>query len=121
MSTDILRGADLRVEHLPLEKLNPYANNARTHSEEQLEQIAASIAEFGFVNPILVGKGNEIIAGHGRLIAAKMLELESVPVIWLAHLSPTRRKAPVIADNKIAENAGWDEELLRMELQSLLI
>lgn len=107
------------VEHWPLQRLIPYARNARTHEEDQVAQIAGSIAEFGFVNPILVGNDNVIIAGHGRLMAAQQLGLNEVPVIVLAHLSEAQRRALVIADNKIAENAGWDEELLKLELADL--
>lgn len=101
------------------ERLVPYARNARTHPDWQIAQIAASIAEFGFCNPILVGGDGVIIAGHGRLLAAEQLGLAEVPVIELAHLSDVQRRALVIADNKIAENAGWDEELLRAELAAL--
>jgi ParB-like chromosome segregation protein Spo0J len=110
---------DLQIQHYPPQRLIPYARNARTHADEQISQIAGSIAEFGFINPILVGEDNVIIAGHGRLMAAQRLGLKTVPVIMLAHLSETQRRALVIADNKIAENAGWDEEMLRLELQAL--
>ena len=99
--------------------LAPYTRNARTHSEGQIAQIAASIAEFGFTNPILIGGDNVIIAGHGRLRAAQMLELPDVPVIVLDHLSDAQRRALIIADNRIAQNAGWDEDLLRAELATL--
>jgi len=107
------------VEYWPLQRLIPYARNARTHDEGQVAQIAGSIAEFGFVNPILVGDDNVIIAGHGRLLAAQQLGLEQVPVIVLGHLTEAQRRALVIADNKIAENAGWNEELLQLELVEL--
>ena len=110
---------NLKIEHIAPSKLIPYVGNARTHSEEQIGQIAGSIREFGFVNPILVGDDDVIIAGHGRLLAAERLGLEDVPVIRLGHLSKAQRQALVLADNKIAENAGWDEELLRLELQAL--
>lgn len=110
---------DLNVQHIALEQLVPYARNARTHSDSQVAQIAGSIAEFGFVNPVLVGGDNIIIAGHGRVMAAKKLGLQTVPTIKLDHLTENQRRALVIADNKIAENAGWDEELLRLELQNL--
>ena len=110
---------DLNVQQIALEQLVPYARNARTHSETQVAQIAGSIAEFGFVNPVLVGGDNIIIAGHGRVMAAKKLGLKTVPTIKLDHLTANQRRALVIADNKIAENAGWDEELLRLELQNL--
>lgn len=99
--------------------LVPYANNARTHPEWQIAQIAASIAEFGWANPLLIGPDNVLIAGHGRLLAAERLGIEKVPVIVLGHLTEQQRRALVIADNKIAENAGWDEELLRRELAAL--
>ena len=110
---------DLNVQQIALEQLVPYARNARTHSDSQVAQIAGSIAEFGFVNPVLIGGDNIIIAGHGRVMAAKKLGLKTVPTIKLDHLSENQRRALVIADNKIAENAGWDEELLRLELQNL--
>lgn len=110
---------DLNVQQVALEQLVPYARNARTHSDSQVAQIAGSIAEFGFVNPVLVGGDNIIIAGHGRVMAAKKLGLQTVPTIKLDHLTENQRRALVIADNKIAENAGWDEELLRLELQNL--
>ncbi len=110
---------DLNVQQIALEQLVPYARNARTHSESQVAQIAGSIAEFGFVNPVLIGGDNIIIAGHGRVMAAKKLGLQTVPTIKLDHLTENQRRALVIADNKIAENAGWDEELLRLELQNL--
>lgn len=106
---------------VPPDRLAPYARNARTHSDEQVAQIAASIVEFGFTNPILVDREFGIIAGHGRLMAARRLELPEVPVIVLEHLSEAQRRALVIADNRIAENAGWDETLLRRELAALRI
>ncbi len=107
------------IERWPTAKLVPYARNARTHSEEQVAQIAASIVEFGFTNPILAGSDGVIVAGHGRLAAAQKLGLETVPVVVLDHLTPTQRRALIIADNRIAENAGWDDAMLRIELQSL--
>ena len=103
----------------PLESLVPYARNPRTHSDEQVSQIAASIKEFGFTNPILLDGENGIIAGHGRLLAAKELGLEKVPCIDLSHLTEEQKRAYVIADNKLALNAGWNEELLRLELTDL--
>ena len=108
-----------KIEQWPTAKLLPYARNARTHSDDQVAQIAASIAEFGFTNPILAGIDGIIVAGHGRLAAAQKLGLELVPVVVLDHLSPNQRRALVIADNRIAENAGWDDAMLRVELESL--
>jgi len=109
----------LTIETRSLDRLIPYVRNARTHSEDQVAQIAASIAEFGFTNPILIGADDVVIAGHGRLLAAKLLGLSEVPVIVLGHLSDAQRRALVIADNRIAENAGWDEAMLRAELAAL--
>ena len=103
----------------PVADLIPYARNSRTHNEEQISQIMASIKEFGFTNPILIGGDNVIIAGHGRLLAAQRLGLTEVPVICLPDLTETQRKALVIADNKIALNAGWDEEMLALEMKEL--
>ena len=108
-----------RLELWPLERLVPYERNARTHSEAQIAQIRASIEEFGFTAPILVDGRDGILAGHGRLAAAKELGLAEVPVVVLDHLSEAQKRAYVLADNKLALNAGWDEELLRMELQEL--
>ena len=108
-----------KIEQWPTAKLVPYARNARTHSDAQVAQIAASIVEFGFTNPILAGGDGVIVAGHGRLAAAQKLGLEIVPVVVLEHLTPTQRRALVIADNRIAENAGWDDAMLRIELESL--
>ena len=107
------------VAHWPLDRLRAYARNPRTHSDEQVAQIAASIVEFGWTNPILVSGDGEVIAGHGRLEAARKLGLASVPVLVLDHLSDAQRRAYVIADNKLALNAGWDEELLAAELHAL--
>ena len=109
----------MQVEQIGIETLIPYANNARTHSEAQVAQIAASIREFGFNNPVLIDEQSSIIAGHGRVLAARKLELDTVPCIRLNHLSSTQRRAYIIADNKIAMNAGWDEELLALELTEL--
>jgi hypothetical protein len=109
----------MTIETRPVDRLIPYVRNARTHSEDQIAQIAASIAEFGFVNPVLIGADDMIVAGHGRVLAAKLLGLAEVPVIVLNHLSEAQRRALVIADNKIAENAGWDEVMLRAELAAL--
>lgn len=109
----------MKVEQLPTEKLIPYARNTRTHSDEQVAQIAASIREFGFTNPVLIDGQDGIIAGHGRVMAARKLGLAEVPCIRLAHLSEAQRRAYVIADNKLALNAGWDEELLAVELADL--
>lgn len=99
--------------------LIPYANNSRTHSDEQVNQVASSIKEFGFTNPVLIDDQGGIIAGHGRVMAAKKLGLESVPCIELVGLTEAQKKAYVIADNKLALNSGWDEEMLRIELNCL--
>ena len=107
------------VERWPLDRLIPYARNARTHSEEQVAQIAASIVEFGWTNPILVDAEGVVVAGHGRLQAARRLGLDAVPVVVLGHLTTAQRRAYVIADNKLALNAGWNEELLAAELHAL--
>ena len=108
-----------KIEQWPTAKLVPYARNSRTHSDAQVAQIAASIAEFGFTNPILAGSDGVIVAGHGRLAAAQKLGLAMVPVVVLDHLTPNQRRALVIADNRIAENAGWDEAMLQVELAAL--
>jgi len=108
-----------KVEHWPLDRLVPHARNARTHSEDQIAQIAGSIAEFGFVNPVLVGDDGVIVAGHGRVLAARKLGLAEAPVIVLSHLTPTQRRALMIADNQIAVNAGWNDEILAAELAAL--
>lgn len=109
----------MNVEQLPTAELTPYARNARTHGPEQIAQIAASIQEFGFTNPILIDAKNEIIAGHGRVMAAQKLGIETLPCIRLSHLSETQKRAYIIADNKIALNSGWDEALLAQELEDL--
>ena len=109
----------LQIDMMPTVRLVPYIRNARTHSADQVAQIAASIAEFGFTNPILIGEDDVIIAGHGRLMAAQTLGLADVPVIVLDHLSESQRRALVLADNRIAENAGWDNAMLASELAAL--
>ena len=109
----------MQIEQVPVEKLIPYVNNSRTHSEEQVAQIAASIREFGFNNPVLIDKDDTIIAGHGRIQAARKLGLAEVPCVRLEHLTETQRKAYIIADNRLALNAGWDSELLKLELHEL--
>lgn len=109
----------LEITYRAVEDLIPYARNSRTHSDAQVVQIAASIREFGFTNPILVDGERGIIAGHGRLMAARKLALAEVPTIELSHMSEAQKRAYVIADNKLAENAGWDADLLRIELGDL--
>jgi len=110
---------NLQVVTWPVEKLIPYARNSRTHSAEQVAQIAGSIAEFGWTSPILTGSDGIIIAGHARLLAARKLGMTEVPVIVLDHLSETQRRALVISDNQLALNAGWDADMLRIELDAL--
>jgi len=108
-----------QIEQVSLSLLIPYARNSRTHSEEQVAQIAGSIQEFGFCNPVLIDAENSIIAGHGRVLAATRLKLETVPCIRLSHLTDAQKRAYVIADNRLALNAGWDLELLANELSDL--
>ncbi|MCO6052356.1 ParB/Srx family N-terminal domain-containing protein, partial [Mesorhizobium sp. RP14(2022)] len=109
----------LAITYRPLVSLIPYARNARTHSDAQVAEIAASIREFGWTNPVLVDGDNGIIAGHGRVMAARKLRMRQVPVIELAGLTDAQKRAYVLADNKLALNAGWDEELLGLELADL--
>ena len=109
----------MKIEYKDINDLIPYVNNTRTHSEEQINQIASSIKEFGFTNPVLIDKNDGLIAGHGRVMGAKKLGLKEVPTITLDNLTEAQKKLYIIADNKIALNAGWDEELLKIELQSL--
>ena len=109
----------MKIEQIPTADLIPYARNTRTHSPEQVAQIAGSIREFGFTNPVLIDAENGIIAGHGRVMAASKLGLAKVPCIRLAHLTETQKRAYIIADNKLALNAGWDEEMLGLELADL--
>jgi len=110
----------MKIVQKPVDKLIPYVKNSRTHSDEQVAQIAASIKEFGWTNPILVDGENGIIAGHGRLMAARKLGYTEVPTIELKDLTETQRKAYIIADNRLALNAGWDNEMLTIELNDLL-
>src|SRR5579863_8265706 len=114
-----LRAMAKRIELWLIDKLIPFARNPRTHSDAQIAQIAASMTEFGFNNPILVNSKAGILAGHGRLLAARKLGLKEVPVIVLDHLTEAQKRAYIIADNQLALNAGWDETLLREELAAL--
>src|ERR1700683_3079367 len=119
MATKPIENLERMAKHIQMwlvDKLIPWARNPRTHSDAQVAQIAASIAEFGFNNPILVDTKAGIIAGHGRLLAARKLQLEQVPVIVLDHLSEAQKRAYIIADNQLALSAGWAEELLRMQI-----
>lgn len=109
----------LQIEYRPLESLIPFSRNARTHSDEQISQIAASIREFGFNNPILVDGERGVISGHGRILAARKLAMTDLPVIELAHLTDTQKRAFILAENKLTERAGWDSELLSLELSEL--
>ncbi|MBB9692259.1 ParB N-terminal domain-containing protein, partial [Escherichia coli] len=110
----------LKIVYRPLQELSPYAHNARTHSTEQVVQLVESIKQFGWTNPVLIDEKGEIIAGHGRVMAAEMLKMDSVPVIVLSGLTDEQKKAYRLADNRLPMNAGWDEDLLRMELSDLI-
>ena len=110
----------MNIEYTLVRELRPYANNARTHSKKQIRQIAKSIERFGFNNAVLINDQKQIIAGHGRAEAAKLLGMHAVPTVRLSHLSETDMKAYILADNKLAEKAGWDREVLAIELQGLL-
>lgn len=114
-----IKGGDL-IRHIAPDQLRPWARNARTHSRKQLRQIADSIETFGFANPVLIDEDNTILAGHGRVAAAREMGLESVPCRLISAMTPAQKRAYVIADNKLALNAGWDEELLAEELGALL-
>jgi ParB-like chromosome segregation protein Spo0J len=111
---------DLKVETVPVSTLKPYAQNPRTHSKKQLRQIADSIRCFGWTNPILIGADGGVIAGHGRLEAATLLGIDRVPTIRIEDMTEAQKRAYILADNRLAENAGWDRELLGLELQGLL-
>ena len=104
---------------MEVDKLIPYARNARTHSDVQIAQIAASIKEFGFLSPVIISKDNTILCGHGRYYAAQKLGLEKIPCIQEDHLTEAQKRAYILADNKISQNAGWDEELLKIEIADL--
>jgi DNA modification methylase len=110
----------MNIEYSLVRELKPYANNARTHSKQQIRQIAKSIKRFGFCNPVLVDDNKQIIAGHGRVEAAKLLGIDAVPTCRLSHLSEADKRAYILADNKLAEKAGWDREMLAIELQGLV-
>lgn len=109
----------MQLEYIQIDDLKEYARNARTHSDEQVQQIARSITEYGFTNPVLIDENNEIIAGHGRTAAARILGLEEVPAIRLTGLSEVQKKSLRISDNQLALNAGWDDEMLRIELEEI--
>ena len=111
---------DPAIEMLPVDALRPWARNARTHSKKQVRQIAESIRTFGFTNPILIDAQHCILAGHGRIEAAKLLGMEKVPCVRLDHMTMEQKRAYVLADNKLALNAGWDDEVLAEELRALL-
>ena len=110
----------MNFENRPTHSLRPYPGNARTHSPKQIKQIARSIERFGFNNPVLVDDDDQIIAGHGRVEAAKLLNMKTVPTVRLSHLSVSEKKAYILADNRLAEKAGWDNEVLAIELQGLV-
>lgn len=108
-----------QVEQVETNSLTPYANNPRTHSDAQIDRLVDSLKQFGFVNPILIADDGQVVAGHGRLIAAQAIGLKTVPVIKLSHLDENQRRAYVIADNQLALNSGWDDDLLQAELKAL--
>src|SRR5436309_9966405 len=110
----------MKIEFTLVNDLRPYPNNARTHSKRQIRQIASSIEKFGFCNPVLIDDSKQIIAGHGRVEAAKLLGIDAVPTCGLSHLSEADKRAYILADNKLAERAGWDREFLAIELQGLI-
>jgi hypothetical protein len=110
----------MKIDYMRVCELRPYPNNARTHSKKQVRQIANSIAKFGFCNPVLIDDDKQIIAGHGRVEAAKLLDIAAVPTCRLSHLSEADKRAYILADNKLAEKAGWDKQLLAIELQYLI-
>ncbi|MFD1766615.1 ParB/Srx family N-terminal domain-containing protein [Sphingorhabdus buctiana] len=109
-----------KIANRPISELKAFPGNARTHSKKQIQQIARSIKQFGFNNPVLVGDDDTIIAGHGRVAAAELVGMAEVPTIKLSHLNAAERRAYVLADNKLAQNAGWDSEVLALEMQSLI-
>jgi len=111
----------MKIKQVKIRDLKPYQNNARTHSPKQVEEIARSIKVFGFTNPVLIDQKNMIIAGHGRVMGAKELGMEEVPTIRIEHLSESEKRAYILADNKLAEKAGWDKDILAIELQELLV
>ena len=108
-----------RYENVKISALKPYENNARTHSQEQVEKIANSIKEFGFINPVLIDSDYGIIAGHGRVLAGQLLGMEEVPCLFIEDLTETQKRAYILADNKLALDAGWDDEILRQEILAL--
>src|SRR5437899_6170563 len=110
----------MKIDYIRVCELRPYPNNARTHSKKQVRQIANSIAKFGFCNPVLIDDDKQIIAGHGRVEAAKLLGIAAVPTYRLSHLSEADKRAYILADNKLAEKAGWDKQILAIELQCLI-
>lgn len=107
------------MQLVPLEKLVPYVNNARTHSAEQITKLRSSLREFGFINPVIIDRDYGIIAGHGRVMAAKEENITEVPCVFVDYLTEAQKKAYILADNRFAQDAGWDEELLRLEIESL--
>lgn len=109
----------LQIENLKLDDIYAYKNNAKKHPESQVQQIISSVTKFGFNNPILIDENNEIIAGHGRFMAAQVMNLETVPTVKLSHLTDAQKRAYRLADNKIAENGGWNKELLSLEIKDL--
>src|SRR4051812_20891723 len=111
----------LKITYKSPTQLKPRINNPRTHTKKQIEQIAASIKEFGFISPVLIDGADGIIAGHGRVEAAKLIGMSDVPTVCVDHLTPAQIRAYVIADNRLAENAGWDRALLTLELQELSV
>ena len=107
------------MQLVPISKLIPYVNNARTHSPEQITKLRSSLREFGFVNPVIIDRDYNVIAGHGRIAAAKEEGITEVPCVFVDHLTESQKKAYILADNRMAMDAGWDEELLRVEIESL--
>ena len=107
------------MERVPVDRLIPYINNARTHSPEQIKKLRASLREFGFVNPVIIDRDYNVIAGHGRIMAAKEEGISEVPCVYADHLTEAQKKAYILADNRMALDAGWDEEMLRVEIDAL--
>ena len=107
------------LQLVPISKLVPYVNNARTHSPEQITKLCSSLQEFGFINPVIIDRDFNVIVGHGRILAAKEEDIQEVPCVFANHLTEAQKKAYIIANNRMAMDAGWDEEFLRVEIESL--